>query len=86
MITPSLYDVIVSVKNVRDEESAEMVQLIIRNRVFDMSHMYYLPGDDFVYDLLKLKSSNVASYFAQREKTATATLDKLVNNFLENNA
>jgi hypothetical protein len=86
MITPSLYDVIVSVKNVRDEESAQMVQLIIRNRVFDMSHMYYIPGDDFVYDLLKAKSTDVASYFAKKEKSAVSTLDKLVKAFIENNA
>lgn len=86
MITPSLYDVIASIKNVRDEESARMVQLIIRNRVFDMSHMYYIPGDDFCYDLLKAKSTDVASYFAKKEASAISTLDKLVTAFIENNA
>ncbi|MDD4772811.1 MAG: ABC transporter substrate-binding protein [Eubacteriales bacterium] len=85
MITPSLYDIIASTKNVRDEESARMVQLIIRNRVFDMAHMYYIPGDDFCYDLLKAKSTDVASYFAGKEAAANSTLDKLVTAFLENN-
>lgn len=85
MISPSLYDVIASVKNVRDEESAEMVQLIIRNRVFDMSHMYYIAGDDFVYDLLKTKSTEVASYFAKREAAAQKTMDQLIADFTENN-
>lgn len=85
MISPSLYDVIASVKNVRDEESAQMVQLIIRNRVFDMSHMYYIAGDDFVYDLLKAKSTDVASYFAKREATAKDTVTKLIDDFLANN-
>ncbi len=86
MITPGLYDVIASIKNVRDEESAQMVQLIIRNRVFDMAHMYYIPGDDFCYDLLKTKSTDVASYFAKKEEAANTTLDKLVTAFIENNA
>lgn len=86
MISPSLYDVIASVKNVRDEESAEMVQLIIRNRIFDMSHMYYIAGDDFVYELLKAKSTDVASYFAKRETQAQKTIDKLIEDFLANNA
>lgn len=85
MVTPSLYDVIVSVKNVRDEESAQMVQLIIRNRVFDMAHMYYIAGDDFTIDLLKAKSTDVASYFAKKEKSATSSLEKITNAFLENN-
>ncbi|MEN6387075.1 MAG: hypothetical protein ABFD79_17990, partial [Phycisphaerales bacterium] len=59
--------------------------LIIRNRVFDMSHMYYISGDDFVYDLLKTKSTDVASYFAKREKTAQKTMTKLIENFISNN-
>lgn len=85
LISPSLYDVIASVKNVRDEESAEMVQLIIRNRVFDMSHMYYIAGDDFVYDLLKAKSTDVASYFAKKEAAAQKTVEKLIEDFTVNN-
>ncbi|MHC1694271.1 MAG: extracellular solute-binding protein [Eubacteriales bacterium] len=84
-ITPSLYDVIVSVKNLRDEESAEMVQMIIRNRVFDMAHMYAIPGDDFVYDLLKKKSTDVTSYFEEKTSKAQTALDKLVESFLNNN-
>lgn len=81
IITPSLYNVIVSVKNVRDEESAQMVQLIIRNRVFDISHMYGVAGDDFAIDLLKKKSPDVASYFAKKEKTANKNLEKLIDAF-----
>ena len=84
-ITPSLYDVIASVKNVRDEESTKMVQIIIRSRTFDMAHMYYFAGDDYIYELLKNKTTDVASYFAVREKPAVKNLEKLVKSFLENN-
>lgn len=85
IITPSLYDVIVSTKNVRDKESAEIVQMIIRNRVFDMAHMYYIDTDDYVYNLLKAKSTDVASYFASREVSAQNKLDEIVQKFIENN-
>ncbi len=85
IITPALFDVIASVKNVRDEESAQMVQLIIRNRVFDMAHMYGIDGDNFVWDLLASKKNEVASYFEKKRTTAESQLSKIVNAFVENN-
>jgi hypothetical protein len=84
-ITPSLYDIIAGVRNVRDEESAEMVQLIIRNRVYDPVRMYMISGNNFADDLLALKSTDVASYFATNETLAKAELKKLIEAFTENN-
>ena len=83
-ITPSLFNVIASVKNVRDEESAQMVQLIIRNRVFDMAHMYGITGDNFVWDQLAKKATEVASYFDPKKSAAEKALDKIVTAFIEN--
>lgn len=82
MITPSLFDVIAGTKNVRDEESSDMVQMIIRSRVFDLARMYDLPGSDFAHLLLQQKSTDVVSYFAGIEANASASLQKLVDAFL----
>ena len=84
-ITDSLFDVIASVKNTRDEESSRMTQLIIRNRVFDPVRMYYIDGHNIADDLLAKKSNDVASYLAKYEPKATAALEKLVTAFIENN-
>ena len=84
-ITPSLFDVIASVKNTRDEESSKMVQLIIRNRVFDPVRMYYIDGHNIADDLLAKKSADVASYIAKNEPKAVAALEKIVNAFSEIN-
>ncbi len=85
MITPDLINVIASTKNVRDAESSEITKMIIRNRMFDISHMYYLPGDGFVEALLKEDSTDVASYMEKNRKLATKTLESLVEKFIENN-
>ena len=85
MITPSLYDVIASTKNVRDEQSSQMVQMIIRNRVYDPVRMYYIDGNNFADDLLARKSDTVASYFASVQSRAENQLQKLIDSFLENN-
>jgi len=86
MITPSLYEVVASTKNVRDNDSSRMVQMIIRNRVFDMAHMFYFTGSTFTSTLLNQKSTDVASYFAKMEKVATMEIDKLIKNYTENNS
>lgn len=85
MITPSLYEVIVATKNVRDEESSQIVNMIIRNRVFDIAHMCYISVTDYVEVLLKAKSTDVASHFASIESKSYAQLDELVANYIENN-
>ncbi|MFA6947859.1 MAG: hypothetical protein WCQ72_02655, partial [Eubacteriales bacterium] len=85
MISPSLFDVIAGTKNVRDSESAEMVQLIVRNRVYDPVRMYGIEGNNFADDLLAKKNADVASFFAKIETKAQSSLDKLITSFTENN-
>ena len=85
-ITDSLFDVIVSVKNTRDEESSRMTQLIVRNRVFDPIHMYYIDGHTIADDLLAKKSNDVSSYLAKNEPKAVKSLENLVSAFIENNS
>ncbi len=84
-ITESLFDVIASVKNTRDEESSRMTQLVIRNRVFDPVRMYYVDGHNIADDLLAKKSNDVASYLAKYEPKAIAAMETLVEAFTENN-
>lgn len=81
-ITPVLYDVIAGTKNVRDAESSDMVQLIIRNRVYDPIRMYNIPGGDVAEDLMKQASPDIVSYFAGKEEAAKAQLQKLIEAFL----
>ena len=67
-ISPSLYDIIAGTKNVRDAESAEMVQLIIRNRVYDPVRSTASRANNFADDLLAKGSSDGLSYTEDRTK------------------
>ena len=51
-ITPELYDVITKTKVARDEESAEMVDLIIEHRVFDPYYINLVKNYDFMQSAL----------------------------------
>ena len=79
MITPSLYEVIVKTKNVTDIESAEMVDMIIRNRVFDAHYMYALSGFDFVKSQLDKRTNTIASTLEKTEARAEKDLQKIVD-------
>ena len=60
-LRPELYDVITKTKNVRDEESAEMVDLIIKNRVFDPYYINLITGYTFMQEALQQKSEEIVS-------------------------
>ncbi len=77
MITPDLINVLASTKNVRDEESSQIVQMIIRNRTFDTARMHDASPEGFMSTLLTKKSTDVASYLATNEKTYQSKIDKL---------
>ena len=85
MITPDLIDVLASTKNVRDPESSEIVQMIIRSRNFDTARMHDIQVDQYVATLLTSASTDVASHFAKNEKVWTKTLDRLNDNYAKNN-
>ena len=77
MITPDLINVLASTRNVRDEESSQIVQIIIRSRNFDTARMHDVSIDGYVENQLKAKSTDVASYFAKNEKVWAKNLEKV---------
>ncbi len=78
MVTPQLFDVITKSKNVRDEESAAMVDLIVRNRVFDPVYIYQINGYGCVDGQLKAKKSEIASQYESNLKAAEKMMEKIV--------
>ncbi len=83
MITPDLINVLASTKNVRDPESSEIVQMIIRNRNFDTARMHDITVDGYVEALLRANSTDVASHFAKNEKVWGKMMDKLNKSYAD---
>ncbi|MCQ2432790.1 MAG: extracellular solute-binding protein [Clostridia bacterium] len=82
IISPALYDVITKTRNVRDEESAEMVEYITRQRVFDPSYINQINGWNFSQSLLSSKKKDVVSTLSKAEKGAIKAMDKLVDAYM----
>lgn len=69
-VTPAYYDVLLTRRNVRDNESAEMLDLIFRNRVFDMA-MYFrdLGFVDMINEVVLNNTGTFASKYTSLSKT-----------------
>ena len=77
MITPDLIETMASTKNVRDRESSDIVQMIIRNRNFDTARMHDINISGYVESLILSDSTDVASYFAKNEKAFEKRLEEI---------
>ncbi|MGN1408751.1 MAG: hypothetical protein ACI4XJ_01110 [Eubacteriales bacterium] len=75
-VTPIMYDVIAGSRNVRDEKSAEIVNIIIRNRAYD--YELYMHSDFSASIILNNKCENVVSFIQSNEKVASKIMEKNV--------
>ena len=77
-VTPTLYEAVTKLKNARDPESARMVDVIIRNRVFDFGYYADLSLTNVVKDQIGKKSATIASALKTADKNSRGALDKIV--------
>ena len=79
-VNPVYYDTLLASKVARDNESAEMLDIIFDNYVCDMAMSYSL-SDPLLYtvnNLLAENSVNFASYYAKNEAAALVSLETLL--------
>ncbi|MBQ2256595.1 MAG: hypothetical protein II330_07000 [Clostridia bacterium] len=79
MVTDTLYDKVAKSKNARDPESAEMVDVIIRHKVFDFgyTHLGDLPCGSIAQIALNSKSSVITRDIEKSENQTNRALKKI---------
>lgn len=81
-VTPVLYETYLKRKMSQDAESMDMIDYIVRNRVFDMAYVNMQDGLGVVVrDLLTAKSTDVASRFQRLQKSSQKKLDRIIDAF-----
>ena len=79
LITPAYYDVALTGKYMRDDESAEMLDLIIGSAVYDLGHIFAWGGLSTSFtNLVKAKSTDFASMYQSSSTSAQAQIDKFI--------
>lgn len=84
-VIPTYYDVALTAKYARDNESADMLDIIRQGKIYDLGYYCNAVGDlsSTGYNLAKMSSPDFASFYAKNEKAATKALDKLVKAYLD---
>ncbi len=78
-LTPAYYDVTLKTKLSRDEESAEMLDLIFADRVYDIGAMYNWGNVyQLTLDLASAKNYNFQSAYAKNEKAIDVKIRKSI--------
>ena len=77
-VTPAYYDITLEGKTLRDEESSEMLDLILANRVFDLGLFYEVGGlNEKVMDLFRNSKNGFVSMVERNTAKAQAKLDEI---------
>ncbi len=78
-VRPAYYDIMLTTRNVRDPESADMLDLIFENRIYDMGAYFEVLG----FNTLFLKSVKEEDTFTSSYKSVSKTFDKKIARLLE---
>lgn len=84
-VTDAYYDKSLTYKFMRDEESAEMLNIILSTRSYDLAYIYNW-GNLYsgIIDLINTGKDNVASTWDKRKKTAEKAMQKTIDAYKEN--
>jgi len=83
-LLPAYYDINLRTKFARDEESGEMIDLILDNRFYDIGRIYDWGGmTGFFGGLAENNPMTLTSFFERNETRAIAAMDRTVDRILE---
>ncbi len=77
LVRPAYYDSVLTVRNVRDAESAEMVDMIFQHRIYDMA-IYFEFGFSSLFGESVSGSNSFSSSYASKATTFERRLERLL--------
>jgi hypothetical protein len=81
-VVPQMFEIVTKLKNVRDEDSSEMIEIIIRNKFIDTAHFFDIEGyGTLPRTIITNKTSNPSSLIKSFERIAAKEWEKILNNF-----
>lgn len=83
-VTPDIFEIVTKLQNVKDPESAKMVDIIIRTKMFDPALWYDIPGyGTLCRAMLNSDSTNISSYIKGYAKNAPTKLKEINDLYLD---
>ena len=81
-LLPAYYEISMQRKFTRDEESADMLDIIFNSQVYDIGAIYNIGG--YSWDIISMTMSqdrNIVSLYEKKEQTAMKDIDKIIENY-----
>jgi hypothetical protein len=81
IVIPAYYDVALKLKHARDEDSAEMLDLIFDGRIYDLGDTYWcdILRDGIFVNMFSKNDRNLVSQFEKVEPKINSAIDKVVD-------
>ena len=82
ILTPAFYDTVLKTKAARDDDSADMLDIIFANRIFDVAYIFDWGG--LIGSIINLKSEDkLSSTVESKLKSAETSLEKTITAYKE---
>ena len=82
ILTPAFYDTVLKTKAARDDDSADMLDIIFANRIFDVAYIFDWGG--LIGSIMNLKSEDkLSSTVESKLKSAETSLEKTITAYKE---
>ena len=82
-VVPAYYDTAMKVKYSRDDESGQVLDLLMDSRVFDFGYIYNTGLAFVIQNLVSANSSNTESSYASKMKTAEKQYQEIIDAYLD---
>ena len=81
-ITPAYYETTLKYRDLRDNESGEMLDLVFSNVVYDLGIIYDFGGiGGMISDLMSTNSTNIVSAFEAKKDMIQEAIDQCVESY-----
>ncbi|MCL2773146.1 MAG: hypothetical protein FWD71_07325 [Oscillospiraceae bacterium] len=82
ILTPAFYDTAFQTKYTRDDDSIEMLDIILHSRIYDFMNVYNFGGfDTAIWNQVQKADLNIASLFEKYQPKAEADIQKLIDSY-----
>ncbi len=77
-LTPTIYEIALKTRYLRDSESKEVLDILLENRYFDFGFVYSMTLSYTPYYMMKDKNQNFESYYSKNYKTDRQKLKRVL--------
>ena len=84
-LIPAFYDICLTSKHLRDNESEGMLDIIFNNTTYDIGYIYNIGNQqEMLNNLIKKKSTDFASAFEKAQSSMEMALQKFIDSYSKN--